>query len=197
MKKAFLLILPIFAFAAPAQAQDTGGLRVELMGFYDNINTELGVDDDEFNPARDRDVDGAFGIGIGYDFLSGAGLNLGIDVEATHSTGNRDILVDNSVVGSVDFRDDLYVGGRVTFPVSENFNLYGKLGYTGLRVRADIEDEDFEDEYDSERLNGIRGGVGFQYSSDDKTYYGVEYRFSDYESNVERHQVGVVVGVRF
>ena len=199
MKKYLLLTLPVLAFAAPAQAQDTSGFRVEGVVVYDRVKADLGSDPDNFNPQRDRDFDVAFGVGVGYDFLRGAGVNAGVDVEVTESTAKKTVFLDGVDIGEVKAGIDLYVGGRVTAPISGNFAIVGKVGYTSLKVGFNSTDDTIADDDGlNERLSGIRGAVGVHYKSDeDKTYYGLEYRYSNYEQDVVRHQVGIVVGTRF
>jgi opacity protein-like surface antigen len=216
MKKSLLLLLPVVAFAAPAQAQDStdtrSGLRVELVGLLDDIDADIGRDSNEFNPIRDADVDGAFGIGIGFDFVRGPGFGVGIDAEITQSTARQNVIVGpanpnafpqpqpDRRAGAVNFENDLYVGGRVTAPISGRFSVVGKLGYTALKTDFDITLEEFEDDerFQSDRLSGIRAGIGVHMNSeDDNTYYGLEYRYSNYERSLVRHQFGLVIGARF
>jgi outer membrane immunogenic protein len=172
---------------------------VELIGALDKYDANLGADSDEFNPNDDTDVDAAYGGAIGYDFLNGPGLRVGVDAEFTESTARRNIIDADSDIGDVKFGNDLYAGARVTAPLGR-FSIVGKLGYTSLKVSATLTDDDFDDPFnDSDRLSGVRGAIGFQYTGDetDRTYYGLEYRYSNYEQNVRRHQVALVVGARF
>jgi outer membrane immunogenic protein len=199
MKKFYLLALPVLAFAAPAQAQDTSGFRVELVGALDKIKPRLGVDSDEFNPNDDTDVDAAYGVGVGFDFLNSPALRVGVDLEFTETTAARNFIDNDNVVGEAKFGTDLYAGGRVTVPLGR-FSLVGKVGYTAFEVETNITAATFVDPFkDNDRLKGIRGAVGFQYTGDetDRVYYGLEFRYSDYEKNVTRHQVALVLGTRF
>ena len=50
---------------------------------------------------------------------------------------------------------------------------------------------------DSTTLDGYRVGAGAQFNLAGKAYVGGEYRFSDYEEDVSRHQVALTVGTRF
>ena len=199
MKKFLLLSLPLLALAAPATAQDAGAFRVEGLAVYDKIKGDFGLDTDRFNPERDRDFDVAFGVGVGYDFHKAGGVAIGIDGEITESTGNRTVFDDGVEAGELTFGNDLYAGGRVTAPIGGNFSAFGKLGYTSLRVRFKAVDETIdEDDFLQHRLSGIRGALGVQYgNNEDATYYGAQYRYSNYEDGVTRHQVGLFVGTRF
>jgi outer membrane immunogenic protein len=214
MKKYLLLTLPAMAFAAPAFAQDAapvGGLRIEATVGYDNI----GVEDDDFTSDDPRvaqpggDIDGAvFGGTIGYDFAMGP-MMLGIDAEVTETTGDREFFAivtgtTPRAVAQVDFGRDLYVGGRATFAMSETINAYVKAGYTNLRASLSVTDDavqavldDLEDSDLDTNLDGIRGALGFAYSPEGRAYYGVEFRYSNYENGVDRKQANLVVGFRF
>jgi len=206
MKRYSLLLLVAAAFASPAHAQDTGsGVRIELVGMIDNINAEgLGEDNSNiFNPNVDRDVDGAFGASVGFDFVRGPGIGVGVDVEYTRSTSRQNAFINNAVVGEVKFTDDIYAGGRVTAPVSGSFSIVAKLGYTRLNAEFEPTVATFTlpagSEVPTDHLSGIRAGIGLHFTGDDddNVYYGGEYRYSNYEQSVVRHQFGLVIGTRF
>ena len=46
-------------------------------------------------------------------------------------------------------------------------------------------------------LDGVRVGAGLQYAIGGKSYVGGEYRYSNYEADVSRHQLALTVGTRF
>ncbi len=198
MKKYLLLTLPAMMIAAPAAAQDLGGLRVEGVVVYDKVKGRLGSDPDLYNPARDRDFDVAYGVGLGYDFANFSGVSAGADVEFTESTAKRSVFDETgSEIGEIKIGTDFYVGGRVTAPITGNFSVVGKLGYTSVATRFNSLDETVVDD-DSDRISGYRAGIGVDYSDpEDRTYYGLHYRYSNYEDGIVRHQLGLVVGARF
>ncbi len=45
--------------------------------------------------------------------------------------------------------------------------------------------------------DGIRAGVGGQYALGANSYIGTEYRYSNYEAGLSRHQVAATFGFRF
>lgn len=176
MKK--LLVLAGVAsavFATPAVAQDAAassmlaGPRVEALVGYDIVS---------FDGADEGGV--LFGLGAGYDFAVGQGVALGLDVEASDSTTDA---------GPVSTGRDLYAGARATFAVSSGANLYLKAGYTNARIKV----EDFG----SANGDGFRLGAGAQIGLGGKAYVGGEYRYSNYEAGLTRHQVALTVGTRF
>lgn len=171
---AFLAATPAFAQAAPAAP---AGPRVEALIGYDRVKA-LG----------EHDGGVLFGIGAGYDFAVGNGVSLGADIEATESTQK----VGDPDVAEVKAGRDLYAGGRVSFAVSPKANLYVKAGYTNARFKATEDSDTFADNFD-----GFRVGAGGQYSLGGKAYVGGEYRYSNYEAGLSRHQVALTVGTRF
>ena len=64
-----------------------------------------------------------------------------------------------------------------------------KGGYTNARLK--IED------CCADNGDGFRLGLGGQYLISGKTYVGAEYRYSNYEADLERHQVALTLGTRF
>ena len=168
---AFLGTTPALAQTAPA------GPRVEAVVGYDKVKA-LG----------ESDGGALFGIGAGYDFPVSSTVSLGADVEATESTqkeGDEDI-------AEVKAGRDLYAGGRVSVAVSPTANLYVKGGYTNARFKATDGVDSF-----SENFDGYRLGAGGQLAVSGKAYVGGEYRYSDYEDGLKRHQVAMTVGTRF
>jgi outer membrane immunogenic protein len=164
------------AFAQDAPAAPTGG-RVEALIGYDRVKA-LG----------EHDGGVLFGIGAGYDFAVGNGVSLGADIEATESTQKEG----DADVAQVKAGRDLYAGGRVSFAVSPTANLYLKAGYTNARFKASDEDGTFAENFD-----GFRLGAGGQVAVSGKAYVGGEYRYSNYEAGLSRHQVALTVGTRF
>ena len=167
-----------FLGTAPALAQTAPvGPRVEAVVGYDKVKA-LG----------ESDGGALFGIGAGYDFAVSPTVSLGADVEATESTqkeGDEDI-------AEVKAGRDLYAGGRVSVAVSPTANLYVKGGYTNARFKATAGGDS-----ESANFDGYRLGAGGQLAVSGKAYVGGEYRFSDYEDGLKRHQVALTVGTRF
>lgn len=163
------------AFASPAMAQGNlapaapAGFRIEAIVGYDHG----GVDGFHMNGIL-------FGVGAGYDFAVSNSISLGVDAEVSDSTADND---------GVSAGRDLYAGARVNFAVSPRANLYVKGGYTNARLK--IED------CCADNGDGFRLGLGGQYLISGKTYVGAEYRYSNYEADLERHQVALTLGTRF
>lgn len=181
MKKILTLTFASAAFlaATPALAQDVvapTGPRVEAVVGYDKVRA-LG----------EKDGGALLGVGAGYYFAVGRAISLGADVEASESTQKES-------EGGVEVKAgrDLYAGGRVNFAVSPTANLYVKGGYTNARFKADNGIDSV-----SRNFDGYRLGAGGQLALKGKAYVGSEYRYSDYEDGLKRHQVALTVGTRF
>ena len=194
MKFAYVTAASVAALlAVPAAAADLTGARVEGIVGYDSPKAEI-IEADDFDV--NLGLDGvAYGIGLGYDFAVGNNVALGLDAEITGSTSDFDY-EDGSEEASVSLGRDLYIGGRITTAVSDSFNLYGKLGYTNVRVKSRYTDGTDTETY-SENGDGIRAGIGGQFALGGNSYVGAEYRYSNYEADVSRHQVVATLGFRF
>lgn len=178
--------------ATPALAQDNnlGGFRIEGLIGYDHPSI------------ADEDTDGVvYGMGVGYDFQSGNAI-FGIEAEATDSSADE-TATGVALPGDtlrVRASRDLYVGGRAGFGIGGNSLIYAKAGYTNARVRVDYEDGTagtVADFTDRTNLDGVRAGVGAQIGLGSNAYIRTEYRYSNYQDGVDRHQVVGGLGFRF
>ena len=109
-----------------------------------------------------------YGIGAGYDFRTG-NVVLGIEGEVLESTAGE-------CAGGicVDAGRDFYIGGRVGVEVTQN------------NVEADF------------NLDGIRAGAGLEWLIPGSPLsLRAEYRYTNYELGVERHQGTLGLALRF
>lgn len=192
-KFAFAALCLAATIATPALAQDNpnlGGFHVDGIVGWDRSS----IQDEHANGVT-------YGIGAGYDFRSGNAI-FGVEAEASDSTADRS--VDGAVIATDTLRvragRDLYVGGRAGFGVGNNSLVYVKAGYTNARFRVDYEDgtaATAPDFVQRTNLDGIRAGVGAQIGVGSNAYVRTEYRYSNYQDGVDRHQVVGGFGVRF
>lgn len=192
-KFAFAAAVLAGTIATPALAQDNpnlGGFHIDGLVGWDRPN----ISNEHANGVT-------YGVGAGYDFQSGNAV-FGIEAEASDSTADRD--VSGAVVAGDTLRvragRDLYVGGRVGFGVGSNSLVYAKAGYTNARMRVDYEDGTagtINDFTQRTNLDGVRAGVGAQIGVGSNAYVRTEYRYSNYQDGVDRHQVVGGFGVRF
>ena len=192
MKKIIIAALAASALAAPALAQDAApftGPRVEALVGYDNVKGDGG---------HRNGV--TYGVGAGYDFQLG-GAVLGVEGEATDSSAKG---CETNFVTATDricanAKRDLYVGGRVGFAVAPSTLLYAKAGYTNARFKVNYTDTATPANNTSAatNLDGVRVGAGVEQKLGTNLYAKAEYRYSNYEQGVDRHQVVAGFGFRF
>lgn len=192
MRRLLVAVLMAGAVTAPAFAQEGApftGPRIEGIAGWDRAKS-----------GGDRADGVGYGIGAGYDARMG-GAVVGLEAEATRSTAKD--CTDNVVaVGDelcLKAKRDLYAGGRVGAAVTPNTLLYAKAGYTNARLGLDYDDggSGAGDTSEGSNLDGVRVGGGVEHAIGSKSYVKTEYRYSNYENGVSRHQVLAGVGVRF
>lgn len=184
------------AMATPAMAQDDetrGGFHIGAIVGYDTI---------------DGDVDGTdgvtYGVTAGYDFQVARNFYIGPEVELSSSS------IDECEGGVIRAGDllcaeagrDIYVGARFGTRVgpSRDVFLYAGGGYTNAEFRATYDanlagstgDFDITDETDGFRL---KAGVEWDFLRN--AFVRAEYRYSNYDGDIDRHQAVAGVGLRF
>lgn len=185
---AFTAIAGIAAPAAAQTATAPSGPRVEGLIGYDAARVSLedfGVDETL------KDNDFFYGMGAGYDVAVSPSLSAGVDVELSDSNNKADF-DEGAENAEISTGRDAYVGGRLTFPVATSTNLYVKGGYTNLKINGEAGGVS-----DSVKLDGWRVGAGAQFGIGNGAYVGGEYRYSDYEQDLSRHQLAATLGLRF
>lgn len=179
-KTVIFAALAATSIAAPAFAQATPtpvGPRLEAIAGYDVVKSDGSKEDGAL-----------FGLGVGYDVAVSQGVTVGADAEASLSSVKDEFLPGEEIKAG----RDLYAGGRVSFAVADNANIYVKGGYTNAKVKYDGSLGN-----DSTNLDGYRLGLGTQIGLGGKAYAGAEYRYSNYEEGVTRNQLVATVGTRF
>lgn len=165
-------IIAAAAIAAPAFAQDTAapaftGPRIEAHVGYDNVRIGSGL----------GHADGvAYGVGAGYDFaLGGGGAIAGVEVNADFTSADK---------FGIDVKRDLSALVRVGTSLGTNGLIYGKVGYSNVRLGGANGD-------------GVRAGVGYELAFGSNAYGKIEYQYTNYEAGVTRNQGLVGIGYRF
>lgn len=184
---AFASLIAIAATATPAAAAE-GQFRAEVHAGWDHTRTD-GFKDDGV----------VYGVGLGYDLNVGKNAFVGIDLSADDSTmkecESSSILANDKLC--LRAGRDLAAGIRAGFNVSEVGKVYALAAYTNARFRFDYTTPAGVTTSDAENLDGFRIGAGYQHAFGGNTYGKVEYRYSNYENDVTRHQVLLGVGVTF
>ena len=205
MRKYLLAALLAGTIVTPAYAQDGGpfsGFRVEGLAGYDSLSAEDSDDEEDDGETLDGV---AYGIGAGFDFDLG-GIVAGVEAEYSDSTGKKSLTEDGETATLKTGRD-LYVGGRLGFRAGPSTLIYGKAGYTNMKLKGSISDAtdllNFKGETDGWRL-----GAGVEQLFGPNAYGKIEYRYSNYggfdagigeelDIDLNRHQVVAGIGFRF
>lgn len=185
MRKLGAAILFAATISTPAFAQDAAGNfaggHVQVVGGVDHLSAD-----------GEGETGFMYGIGGGYDFATSGGAVFGIEGEAALSTTNQcDVLLNVCLEAG----RDLYIGGRGGFVVARQVLAYAKAGYTN--ARAVLEDNATGANLDSRNLDGVRVGAGLEWNGGGPFTVRFEYRYSNYESDLSRHQGVVGLGLRF
>lgn len=179
------------SLAAPAFAQDRApftGLRVEGIAGWDRPQVPN---------AHSNGI--VYGAGLGYDFQAGRAV-LGVEGEVSDSSAKKcaDFVISAGDRLCADAGRDLYVGGRIGALVAPTTLLYAKAGYTNGRFNTTYTTVTGAGNFRTrDNLNGFRVGAGIEQSLGGNAYVKAEYRYSNYEQNVDRHQVVAGFGFRF
>ena len=173
------------AVATPAAAE---GLRLEVHGGWDNLSAN-----------GDSSSGIVYGIGAGYDIAVSKKVEVGIDLSADLSSADDCV---NSVIAlndrvCIDAKRDLAAALRLGYKVSDRGTVYALAGYTNARFRAAYTTPAGVTTADSANADGLRLGAGYQHGFGEKAYGKVEYRYSNYEGDLSRHQVLFGVGMKF
>lgn len=188
MKKITLFIASsaLCFISAPAFAQEASaftGPRVEIITGYDNVDADGA-----------KSADGLlYGLNAGYDFAMG-GVILGLEGEVSDSTAKKSYAIGRTVTDR-----DLYIGARIGVPIGDKALAYAKAGYTNARF-------EYEEAAGGEgggaisggkNADGLRLGAGIEYRLGGNIFLKGEYRYSNYEAGLSRHQLVTGVGIRF
>ena len=188
MRVSLILATSLIALAATATPASAEGFRAEIHAGWDHPNSD-GFKDDGI----------VYGIGLGYDFDVSQNAFVGVDLSLDDSTMKE---CETSAVLANDrlcvaAGRDLAAGIRAGVNVGTSGKVFGLAGYTNARFKASYTTPAGVRTSEGENLDGFRLGAGYQHALGGKTYGKVEYRYSNYENDVTRHQVLFGVGMTF
>ena len=200
----YLLSAALLASAAatPAFAQEAApftGPHIEGLVGYDDVSDGKG--------------DLMYGIAGGYDFQLG-GVIAGIEGEFADSDvkGTASDLITTGDSFRLNTDRDLYVGARVGFTLTPSTLLYAKGGYTNAKFESRFNDGTGTIFNNGVTADGYRLGAGVEQKFNlfgPSGFIKAEYRYSNYknldigqddfdlETDIDRHQAVVGLGVRF
>jgi outer membrane immunogenic protein len=182
---AFTSFVALAATTAPASAE---GFRAEVHGGWDRVQG-----------AGDHEDGIVYGVGLGYDLNVGKSGFVGLDFSIDDSTAKeceRSAILANDRACLKAGRD-LAAGIRAGVHVGERGKLYALAGYTNARFRTAYTTPAGVTTTDAENQDGFRLGAGYQHALSGNTYGKIEYRYSNYEHGIERHQALVGLGMTF
>ena len=182
MKKLTIAALAAAAAVLPAAANAQAYVQVET-----------GLDVVDVNPGSDEGV--LYGVAAGYEFPLGSNVFAAVEAGIADST-TKDCARDGAERLCVKTGRDLSATLRLGTNLSENSKLYALGGYTNARVKATYTDGT-DSWSDGANLDGFRLGAGYQHNFGQNLFGKIEYRYSNYEAGVERHQGVVAVGAKF
>ena len=117
----------------------------------------------------------------GYDVVDAKGVTSRLHVAGGKSETDR----------------DLYVGGRIGVSLGSKALAYVKAGYSNARMEYQGDDGEGGLIRGGDNGDGLRLGAGLEYRIAEKLFLKGEYRYSDYEAGVSRHQLVTGIGLRF
>jgi outer membrane immunogenic protein len=179
-----------FAAVSPAMAQESApftGPRVEGLIGWDRVQSDA-----------DKDDAVGYGAAVGYDMQMGGAV---VGAEAEYSDSDNRSCVGTTTVADpricLKMGRDLYAGGRIGTVLGGSTLLYAKAGYTNAQAKLTSDDGTGQITLDKSNLDGVRVGGGAEHALGTNTYVKAEYRYSNYEAGVERHQAMGGFGFRF
>jgi len=188
---------PVFATALTMGAAQSASAQEVLTG--PRVEATIGWDQLRFNlgdgEGRSKQSDLGYGFAAGYDTQLSERLIVGVEGAVTltdvdHATGDA---VDGTGLRA---KRELGLFARVGTPLGRNGLLYGKLGYTNLRMRSSIT-ADGVIASDTKDLDGVAVGVGAEVGIGGGAYLKSEYRYSNYQDGFAKNDVLTGVGIRF
>ena len=182
MKKLTIAALAAAAAVLPAAANAQAYVQVET-----------GLDVVDVNPGSDEGL--LYGVAAGYEFPLGSNVFAAVEAGIADST-TKDCASNGAERLCIKAGRDLSATLRLGTNLSENSKIYALGGYTNARIKATYDDG--ADRYsDGVNLDGFRLGAGYQHNFGQNLFGKIEYRYSNYEAGIERHQGVVAVGAKF
>lgn len=178
-KFSFTAIIIALSVSSPVFAQeseDFSGAKGTVVVGIDRVSTPF-----DFEIQHPNGV--VFGAALGYDLQSG-NFVYGVEAELTEATGNQEV-----GSGEIGTGRDIYGGIRLGIAVSDKALLYIKGGYTNFRLTAGPSGAD--------NFHGARIGTGLELNVSENIYLRGEYRYSNYEVFLSRHQGMIGMGLNF
>lgn len=178
------------------------GARAEIHGGFDRLahSSFFSPSDSTFEPVEG----GVYGFGIGYDVKIYSRVFAGVEANVDYSRGshcqvNPLILAPGIFESCLSPERDLSAHVRLgTNLGTGQTRLYGLIGYTNLDlVGLARMNRGPAMALRTDNRDGVRIGAGMEHNLTDRFYGKIEYRYSDYGSDINRNQAIVGVGIQF
>ena len=158
MRNVLLATAALTLIAAPALAQEPGPVTGSI-GY-----THLDADDGSLGAVTGR---------LGYDFTR----NFGVEGEASFGVKDEDVTI-AGVDGSLEHEYDAAIYGVAKVPVSENFELFGRVGYGTTSIKADVAGVSATEDGES-----INYGAGANYFFDSQNGVRADWTRRDFQDD--------------
>ena len=182
-----------------ALAATTAALAIATPAAAEGFRAEIHTGADIVSADDDSETGIMYGIGVGYDIAVSPKMEIGLDLSAdlASTEGCETSAIVTNDRACFDARRDLAAAVRLGYKVSDKGTLYALAGYTNARFRAAYTTPAGVTTRDSANLDGFRLGAGYQHMLGARVYGKIEYRYSNYEGDLTRHQGLIGVGVKF
>jgi outer membrane immunogenic protein len=175
---------------APAAAADFTGPRLEVHAGWDRLRAESPAF--KLDDRRDGIV---YGVAAGYDVALGsrviAGIEAAFDLSDVEFSGTS-----GSTKSEVEAKRDISLTARIGTKVADNVLVYAKAGYSNARLEGVLTTGAASTAV-SANADGVRVGGGIELALGSSAFAKAEYRYTNYEGGVERHQALTGLGFRF
>ncbi len=186
MRNIIFAVAAVLAASSPAYAQN---LSVEV---------QTGYDSPTFDGSAGAVPGVSYGATLAYEMPLDDTIFFGAEVSLDHSTSDEcsGASTAASPLVCVALGRDFGAGVRFGADLGENSSIYAVAGYTNLRVNV-LADDGTGLVDGAANVDGIKLGAGFRQWFGKRAYGKVEYRYSNYEGGLERHQGLVGLGYQF
>jgi outer membrane immunogenic protein len=186
MRKLLLVTVAALAASSPVYAQNV------------SVEVQTGYDVPTFDGTAGAVPGVSYGATLAVEMPIDESIFFGAEVSVDKSTSDECSGAATAVspLVCVSTGRDFGAGVRFGADIGENSSFYAMAGYTNLRVGV-VADDGTGPASAGANLDGIKLGLGFRQWFGKRAYGKVEYRYSNYEGGLDRHQGLVGIGYQF
>lgn len=179
-----------FLSAGSAHAEEFTGPRIEAQVGWDSASPS----------SKGPSIDGiTYGIVAGYDHAVSENLIVGAEV-GVDLFDNKSRSISGTTSYDSSAKREIEASARIGTKLLNNVLVYAKAGYANARFTEAVTvggtTGNTRTEF-STNLDGVRVGAGVETSLFSGILAKTEYRYTNYQQDVSRHQVMVGLGYRF